>query len=122
MRWSTGGSVVVGRVGHFVRVIDVLGFGKKYLAALITKGLVKEPADLYRLTKDDLLSLDRMGDLPAPHEARLQLGLEPQRPAVQREGHVTGALHFRVLAQHVGDGNRAQLLVGHEARRDHQGW
>lgn len=57
--------VMRGRVTHFVRVIDVIGFGKKYLTALIDKGLVKEPADLYRLTKDDLTALERMGDVLA---------------------------------------------------------
>ncbi|MFZ9886650.1 MAG: NAD-dependent DNA ligase LigA [Myxococcota bacterium] len=68
--------VVRGRVSHFVRVIDVLGFGPKYLAALIDKGLVREPADLYRLTKDQLLSLERMGDLLA---SRLLTELDGRR-------------------------------------------
>jgi DNA ligase (NAD+) len=57
--------VMRGRVTHFVRIIDVVGFGKKYLAALIERGLIAEPADLYKLTKDDLLSLERMGDVLA---------------------------------------------------------
>src|SRR5690606_26199338 len=68
--------VVRNRVAHFVKVVDVLGFGKKYLAALIDKGLVKEPADLYKLKKDDLLSIDRMGDLIA---AKLLGELEARR-------------------------------------------
>lgn len=68
--------VVRGRVSHFVRVIDVLGFGPKYLAALIDKGLLREPADLFRLTKDHLLSLERMGDLLA---SRLLSELDSRR-------------------------------------------
>lgn len=68
--------VVRNRVAHFVRVVDVLGFGKKYLAALIDKGLVKEPADLYKLTKNDLLSIERMGDLLA---TKLLAELEARR-------------------------------------------
>jgi DNA ligase (NAD+) len=68
--------VMRGRVTHFVRVIDVIGFGKKYLTALIDKGLVKEPADLFRLTKDDLLGLERMGEVLAD---KLMRELEAKR-------------------------------------------
>lgn len=57
--------VMRGRVTHFVRVIDVIGFGKKYLAALIDRGLVNEPADLFALTQEQLLSLERMGKVLA---------------------------------------------------------
>jgi DNA ligase (NAD+) len=57
--------VVRGRVAHFVRVIDVLGFGKKSLAALIDKGLVKEPADLFKLTREQLVGIERMGEVLA---------------------------------------------------------
>ncbi len=98
-------AVVVGRVGHFVRVIDVLGFGKKYLAALITKGLVKEPADLYRLTKDDLLSLDRMGDLLASKllaeiDARRRLTLPTLLTALGIEE--VGPTVAETVAEHFG--------------------
>ncbi len=57
--------VVVSRVGHFTAVIDATGFGEKRLLQLIEKGLVKTPADLYKLDKKTLSSLDRMGDTSA---------------------------------------------------------
>lgn len=57
--------VVVARVGHFTAVIDATGFGDKRLLQLIENGIVKSPADLYRLEKKVLTSLDRMGDTSA---------------------------------------------------------
>lgn len=53
--------VVRARVFHFTSVIDVLGFGKKHLAQLIERGLVRGAADLFRLTQDQLTGLERMG-------------------------------------------------------------
>lgn len=50
------------RIEHYVRQIDLEGFGPKLLGQLYDRGLVREPADLYRLRSDDLLGLDRMGE------------------------------------------------------------
>ena len=50
------------RLAYFTKTIDVLGFGKKHLAALVERGLVKELVDLYRLKLDELVTLDRMGE------------------------------------------------------------
>jgi DNA ligase (NAD+) len=57
--------VVVARVGHFCAVIDATGFGEKRLLQLITGGLLKTPADLYRLDVKSLAALDRMGEVSA---------------------------------------------------------
>jgi len=57
--------VVVSRVAHFTAVIDATGFGEKRLRQLVEAGLVKTPADLYRLDKATLAGLDRMGDISA---------------------------------------------------------
>ena len=50
-------------IGHFAGRggMDIEGAGWKVLVQLLERGLVKEPADLYRLTLDDVLSLDRYG-------------------------------------------------------------
>jgi DNA ligase (NAD+) len=53
--------VIIARVSHFCRVVDLLGFGKKHLQNLIDKKMVRSPADLYRLTVEDLVPLERMG-------------------------------------------------------------
>jgi len=57
--------VVVSRVAHFTKVIDATGFGDKRLAQLVERGLVKTPADLYRLDLPTLAGLDRMGETSA---------------------------------------------------------
>ena len=49
---------------HFVSkgAMDIDGLGERWCRILIDKGLVKDVADLYYLTKEDLLNLERMGD------------------------------------------------------------
>ncbi len=49
---------------HFVsrKAMAIDGLGERLLEQLLEKGLVHQPADLYRLTKETLLQLDRMGD------------------------------------------------------------
>jgi len=55
------------RIKHFVSrgAMDVDGVGEKLCQALSEAGLIKDAADLYRLTKEQLLSLDRMADRSA---------------------------------------------------------
>ncbi|MGI5844565.1 MAG: NAD-dependent DNA ligase LigA [Candidatus Xenobium sp.] len=43
------------------KAMDVEGFGETLLRQLVARGLVRDPADLYRLTLEDLLDLERMG-------------------------------------------------------------
>ncbi|MCS7206992.1 MAG: NAD-dependent DNA ligase LigA [Dehalococcoidia bacterium] len=52
----------VERLIHFARVMEIDGLGVQWCRAFVEAGLVKDVADLYRLTKDDLLKLERMGD------------------------------------------------------------
>ena len=49
---------------HFCskQAMNIEGIGKKFLEQMVDKGLIKDPADLYFLTKDDLMKLERMGD------------------------------------------------------------
>jgi DNA ligase (NAD+) len=49
---------------HFVSrdAMNIEGLGEQWITALLDKGLVKTVADLYRLTKPQLMTLDRMGD------------------------------------------------------------
>lgn len=41
--------------------LDIAGLGQRWVEILVDKGLVKSPADFFRLKKIDLLGLDRMG-------------------------------------------------------------
>ena len=49
---------VLEHLRHFVGSLDIEGFGYATLQQLIERNLVKDPADLYALTRDQLLSLD----------------------------------------------------------------
>jgi DNA ligase (NAD+) len=72
-----------GTILHFAsrHVMDIDGLGEALVSQLTERGLVKNVADLYRLTKDDLLQLERMGDKSAENvlgeiEASKKLPLE----------------------------------------------
>lgn len=56
-----------GSIEHFAskHALDIEGLGKKTVAQLVDRGLVKNLADLYRLTKDQLLTLDGFADRSA---------------------------------------------------------
>jgi DNA ligase (NAD+) len=72
-----------GTILHFAsrHVMNIDGFGESLVNQLTERGLVKNVADLYKLTKDDLLQLDRMGKKSAENvlgeiEASKKLPLE----------------------------------------------
>ncbi len=54
-------------IKHFVSKsgLDVQGIGQKWIEQLVKKGLVKNPADLFTLQEDTLLTFDRMGEVLA---------------------------------------------------------
>jgi DNA ligase (NAD+) len=49
---------------HFAsrNAMDIDGLGEKYVDQLLKLGLVHDVADLYRLTRDDFMQFERMGD------------------------------------------------------------
>jgi DNA ligase (NAD+) len=55
------------KIKHFVSrgAMDIDGVGEKLCQALFEAGLIKDSADLYYLTKEQLLSLERMADKSA---------------------------------------------------------
>jgi DNA ligase (NAD+) len=68
---------------HFASraVMNIEGMGDVLVNQLVDRGLVRNVADIYSLTKQDLLSLERMGDKSAQNvmdeiEASKQLSLE----------------------------------------------
>ena len=58
---------LMGTILHFASrgVMNIDGMGESLVAQLIERGLVKNVADIYDLTKKDLLSLDRFADKSA---------------------------------------------------------
>jgi DNA ligase (NAD+) len=72
-----------GTILHFAsrHVMNIDGLGDALVNQLTQRGLVKNVADLYRVTKDDLLKLERMGEKSADNvlaeiEASKKLPLE----------------------------------------------
>jgi DNA ligase (NAD+) len=58
---------LLGTILHFASrgVMNIDGMGDALVAQLTERGLVKNVADIYKLTKADLLSLERMGEKSA---------------------------------------------------------
>jgi len=52
------------------KAMDIQGLGEKLVEKLLEKGLVRDVADLYRLKKEDLLDLERMGEKSAENLLR----------------------------------------------------
>ncbi|MFO0679711.1 MAG: NAD-dependent DNA ligase LigA [Polyangiaceae bacterium] len=53
---------VVGQLAHFAATTDMLGFGDVLLEQAHAKGLLRSPADFYRLDVEGLKSLERSGE------------------------------------------------------------
>ena len=92
---------------HFVSkaAFDIDGLGEKILAQLMEAGLVESPVDIFTLTKDDLLGLERFGETSAENlitsiNERKQIGLARFIYALGIR-HV-GAKTARDIAQQVG--------------------
>jgi DNA ligase (NAD+) len=65
---GTSGPIMLKRsVEHYSSrvALDIDGLGEKNVVALVDAGLVKDLADIYTLTKDQLLKLDRFAELSA---------------------------------------------------------
>jgi DNA ligase (NAD+) len=54
-------------IAHFASrgALDIEGLGEKMVTQLVTAGLIHDPADLFLLTKEQLLGLERMGEISA---------------------------------------------------------
>jgi DNA ligase (NAD+) len=50
-------AAVVGTLEHFVKILDVEGFGSRLLQALVTTGTLRHPWEFFELTADKLLAL-----------------------------------------------------------------
>jgi DNA ligase (NAD+) len=97
----------LGTILHFASrgVMNIDGMGDALVTQLTERGLVKNVADIYKLTKDDLLSLERMGDKSAQNildeiEASKKLSLE--RVIYGLGIRFVGARTAQFLAEHFG--------------------
>ena len=78
---------------HFVSkgAMDIDGLGEQWCNILIENSLVKDVADLYRLDKEELLKLDRMGDKLAT-KIMTNVEVSKQRP-LHRVLFALGIIH-----------------------------
>jgi DNA ligase (NAD+) len=86
--------------------MDIEGLGDKLIDQLVERGLVKDLADLYNLTQDELAGLERMAEKSAQN---LVNALERSKAATLPQGltalgirHV-GEATARLLAEHFGN-------------------
>ncbi|MGH8039704.1 MAG: NAD-dependent DNA ligase LigA [Stenotrophomonas sp.] len=94
-------------IAHFAsrRAMDIDGLGGKYIETLVDAGIVRSVADLYRLTRDQLLHLKLVLDAESPQALASQIGLH-----LPPEG--SGEYLRSVLALDVADeGWRARALA-----------
>jgi DNA ligase (NAD+) len=92
---------VYGDLRKWIVEMEIEAIGEKWVVALIDKGLIKEPADLYRLKVEDLLPLERMGQTLAEKMVR---NIEASRnPTLDR---FIAALNIPEFSR-----QRAQMLI-----------
>ncbi|MBB5355703.1 DNA ligase (NAD+) [Anoxybacillus mongoliensis] len=110
---------------HFVsrQAMNIDGLGEKVIAQLFEQGLVQSVADLYTLTKDQLVSLERMGEKSATNllqaiEASKQNSLERLLFGLGIR-HV-GAKAAKTLAEHFETMERLQQATKEELTAIHE--
>jgi len=96
------------RISHFTSrlAMNIEGVGPALVEQFVDKGLVRDPADLYYLSKDDLLSLERMAEKSASNV--LEAIEDSKDTALSRLVYALGVRHVgertaQVLAEHFGD-------------------
>jgi len=101
-------------LGHFVskKAFDIDGLGDKLAIQLIDEGLIQDPADIFRLKKEDLLTLDLFQEKRATNiieniETATTISLD----------HFLYALGIRFLGEQ-GSYDLAKFLISHIKKSD----
>ncbi|MCL4163162.1 UNVERIFIED_CONTAM: hypothetical protein GTU68_005371, partial [Idotea baltica] len=63
---------IIGRIQHFIsrKAMDIDGLGGETVALLVNEGLINNYSDLYELTKEQVMPLERMADKSADNLVR----------------------------------------------------
>jgi DNA ligase (NAD+) len=96
------GAQRVERLRNFAAVLDIEGLGYATLTQVIDRGMVLDPSDLFRLTKDQVKELDGFADKSAQNLV--------DRIAATKEPELSRFI-YSLGIPHVG-GTNAQLLAG----------
>lgn len=93
------------RIQHWVSrdAMDLDGVGEMLIAQMVEKGLIEKPSDLYKLTEDQLMSLERMGKKSAQN-ILAAVETSKTRPLAN--------LFYALGIRHVG-ASGAELLADH---------
>jgi DNA ligase (NAD+) len=93
-----------GRIGHFASrdAMDIEGLGEKLIAQLVARELVHDVGDLYSLSREELVALERMGEQSA--ENLLESLVRSRQRPFHRVLYAVGIRHVgahvaRVLAE-----------------------
>ncbi|MCA9341123.1 NAD-dependent DNA ligase LigA [Candidatus Saccharibacteria bacterium] len=92
----TGPLILQRSLQHFASksALDIDTLGKKNVIALVDSGLVADIADIFRLTKKDLLRLDRFADVSA---SKLLAAIDQKRqPSLERFIYGLGIRHVGI--------------------------
>jgi DNA ligase (NAD+) len=116
---------VEGRIQHFAArgAMDVEGLGTKLVEQLVARELVHDVGDLYALRLEDLVELERMGELSSRN---LLEGLERSKEQpFHRVLHAVGIRHVgahvaRVLAEAAGSLDALRRAKEDELRQIHE--
>ena len=92
-------------IKHFVAVMDIDGFGEKLSARFLDEGLIRDQADVYDLTVEQLVELDRFGETSAGNLVQ-EIAASKRQPfaivlfalGLPEVGYVTA----QALAEHFG--------------------
>ncbi len=116
----TGGLICpaqrVERLRHFVsrHALDIEGLGIVHIESFFRDGLVRSPADIFRLTKEDLLSRERWAEISA---ANLIAAIDARRePPLDRFLYALGIRHVgevtaRDLARRYGSFDAFRTMI-----------
>lgn len=96
VKGATGPLILKRSLEHFASksALDIDTLGEKNVEALVDAGLVKDLADIYTLTKDDILSLDRFAEVSA--EKLISAINEKKSPQLERFLYGLGIRHVGV--------------------------
>ncbi len=90
-------------ITHWTGVMDIEGIGEQWVSTLMERGLIGDPADIYSITRDQLIEIERMGPVMAE---KVLSNIEASK------GRSLGTLLFALGIRHVG-GEIAYTLADH---------
>jgi DNA ligase (NAD+) len=107
VKGATGPLLLKRALQHFASkgALDIDTLGEKNVVALVDAGYVKDLADIYALTKNDLLALDRFADISA--QKLIDAIADKRQPPLERFVYGLGIRHVGVqtaldLVSHFG--------------------